>query len=96
MIYIIDYSPMYLFSSKTLEAVKKSLSDSSPENSWPYCCGLNGEAGFFQPRVRIHNTKGEFDSALTNKCSNPALELEPNEIPLFSHSETKVVSIGKK
>ena len=82
-----------IFSSKTLKAVQKSLQDSTSRNSWPFCCGLNGEAGFFQPRVQIYDTAGELDSDLTRKCSNPSLELGENESPLFSHSETKVFGL---
>ena len=59
------------------------------QNRWPYCCGLNGEAGYFQPDVQIHNIDGQFDSSLSLKCSNPSLELRHDETPLFSHSEIK-------
>ena len=82
------------FHSRTIEAVQKSLKDGSPvENSWPYCCGLNGDAGFFQPSVKIHNIDGQLDISLSLKCNFPSLELEDDETPLFSHSETKVLVI---
>ena len=85
---------MIIFSSKTLVAAQESLQEPSAQNSWPFCCGLNGEAGIFQPRVQIYDTAGQLDSDLTRKCSNPSLELGENEIPLFSHSETKVCGLS--
>ena len=80
----------FVFYSRTIEAVQKSLKGNSQvQNRWPYCCGLNGEAGYFQPSVQIHNIDGQFDSSLSLKCSNPSLELKDDETPLFSHSEIK-------
>ena len=63
------------------------------QNSWPYCCGLNGEAGYSQPSVQIHNIEGQLDRSLTLKCSNPSLELRDDETPLYSRSETKAFGL---
>lgn len=78
--------------SRTFEAIQQSLNDVSlVKNSWPYCCGLNGEANYSQPPVKIHNMKGELDRSLTLKCTNPSLELRDGETPLYSRSEIKAI-----
>ena len=80
--------------SRTFEAVQQSLNNVSlVQNSWPYCCGLNGEAGYSQPSVQIHNIEGQLDRSLTLKCSNPSLELRNDETPLYSRSEIKAFGL---